>query len=302
MGELQRNQPCGCIVCMCEDEEQCHGCGAKNCGTHPVGQFPNPVYVNMTDARREPVTREQFIQELDTLIGMPLAVEFDCGDGPTEKEVQAQYDLVLVHDAAQREHYRALADRIAVYEAKYVHQDLLLEAQDQLEKLQASYDADMQHWTQRLAASEAQVKELEHEANQEGQQFRQFAQEILPPGMCVATEGAISFGKLKEVVETAIAIPTRELAKLEQRLAEVERERDEALVVKNAQLVDAQATIARLEDQLHELTREGGEVHSLNQHVARLREALEVARQSLDQFTDKADIAIIDKALRETGA
>ena len=42
--ELAKNQSCGCIVCMCEDEDQCQGCGAKNCGTHPVGEIPNPVY------------------------------------------------------------------------------------------------------------------------------------------------------------------------------------------------------------------------------------------------------------------
>ncbi len=29
---LERQQPCGCIVCTCEDEERCHGCGAKECG------------------------------------------------------------------------------------------------------------------------------------------------------------------------------------------------------------------------------------------------------------------------------
>jgi len=22
---------CGCVTCICEDEEQCHGCGAKSC-------------------------------------------------------------------------------------------------------------------------------------------------------------------------------------------------------------------------------------------------------------------------------
>lgn len=41
---LARDQPCGCIVCKCHDEEHCYGCGAKNCGTHKVGQIPNPVY------------------------------------------------------------------------------------------------------------------------------------------------------------------------------------------------------------------------------------------------------------------
>lgn len=42
---LAKHQPCGCVVCWCEDERQCHGCGAKNCGSHPVGAIPNPVYV-----------------------------------------------------------------------------------------------------------------------------------------------------------------------------------------------------------------------------------------------------------------
>lgn len=41
---LARNQPCGCVVCTCEDEIQCHGCGANHCGTHPIGEIPNPVY------------------------------------------------------------------------------------------------------------------------------------------------------------------------------------------------------------------------------------------------------------------
>jgi cell division protein FtsB len=42
--ELARHQLCGCVVCICEDAEQCQGCGARNCGTHPPGQMPNPVY------------------------------------------------------------------------------------------------------------------------------------------------------------------------------------------------------------------------------------------------------------------
>lgn len=56
--ELQRNQPCGCIVCVCEDNEQCHGCGAKHCGTHPIGEIPNPAYIPMTP---HALTMEQVI-------------------------------------------------------------------------------------------------------------------------------------------------------------------------------------------------------------------------------------------------
>lgn len=43
---LARNQPCGCVVCYCENEDQCQGCGAKNCGTHPVGDMPSPLYTH----------------------------------------------------------------------------------------------------------------------------------------------------------------------------------------------------------------------------------------------------------------
>lgn len=30
---IKRIQPCGCVVCICEDEDRCHGCGATSCRT-----------------------------------------------------------------------------------------------------------------------------------------------------------------------------------------------------------------------------------------------------------------------------
>lgn len=42
--ELAKHQPCGCVICTCEHETQCQGCGGHHCGTHPVGQIPNPAY------------------------------------------------------------------------------------------------------------------------------------------------------------------------------------------------------------------------------------------------------------------
>jgi len=50
---LAKQQPCGCVICTCEDEIQCQGCGAKNCGTHPVGEIPNPVYATAPDGGKE---------------------------------------------------------------------------------------------------------------------------------------------------------------------------------------------------------------------------------------------------------
>lgn len=31
---LKRVRHCGCIVCLCRDEERCHGCGARMCDMH----------------------------------------------------------------------------------------------------------------------------------------------------------------------------------------------------------------------------------------------------------------------------
>lgn len=35
--ELAKYQPCGCVICTCEHETQCQGCGAKYCVTHRKG-------------------------------------------------------------------------------------------------------------------------------------------------------------------------------------------------------------------------------------------------------------------------
>ncbi len=41
---LARNQPCGCIICYCDNIDQCQGCGAKCCGNHAVGEIPDPIF------------------------------------------------------------------------------------------------------------------------------------------------------------------------------------------------------------------------------------------------------------------
>lgn len=42
--QLAKHQPCGCVICTCTNDVQCQGCGATHCGTHPVGEFPAPVF------------------------------------------------------------------------------------------------------------------------------------------------------------------------------------------------------------------------------------------------------------------
>lgn len=48
---LAKHQPCGCVVCTCEDDEQCQGCGATHCGTHELGRIPNPVYLPAAEGK-----------------------------------------------------------------------------------------------------------------------------------------------------------------------------------------------------------------------------------------------------------
>lgn len=40
--EKVRFRQCGCVLCICEDERQCHGCGAKLCEEHRKSPSPAP--------------------------------------------------------------------------------------------------------------------------------------------------------------------------------------------------------------------------------------------------------------------
>jgi hypothetical protein len=78
---LAKHQPCGCIVCTCEDDLRCHGCGAKNCGTHPVGQIPNAVY-EQQPAQPESGEVKRYVGRITELEPCPvqyvvLASDFD---------------------------------------------------------------------------------------------------------------------------------------------------------------------------------------------------------------------------------
>src|SRR5690606_12834143 len=57
---LAKHQPCGCVLCTCEDEKQCQGCGAKFCGNHT----DHPAYVKQQPAavfRNDGNTEDDFI-------------------------------------------------------------------------------------------------------------------------------------------------------------------------------------------------------------------------------------------------
>lgn len=37
---LSKNQPCGCVLCTCDNDDRCLGCRSKHCGNHTIGYFP----------------------------------------------------------------------------------------------------------------------------------------------------------------------------------------------------------------------------------------------------------------------
>lgn len=63
---LAKYQPCGCVICTCGDDERCHGCGAKNCGTHLPTEIPNPVY------EPDPEQHEYFLENGDGTERVPV--------------------------------------------------------------------------------------------------------------------------------------------------------------------------------------------------------------------------------------
>lgn len=126
---LARNQPCGCVTCICADLEKCHGCGAKNCGTHEAGVIPNPVYkdhplsaritslecalVTMREALQEAMeaSREQWVRSinieqcnaaLSTSADYENKVVVDKDDWEVFQAMLAARDPKSVFDATQR--------------------------------------------------------------------------------------------------------------------------------------------------------------------------------------------------------
>ena len=68
--KLKRHQPCGCILCICGDEKQCHGCGAKNCNKFPKGEHPKFEYE--PEVKPEPQSEsDKYLQAEDERVCKP---------------------------------------------------------------------------------------------------------------------------------------------------------------------------------------------------------------------------------------
>jgi uncharacterized protein (DUF2147 family) len=85
---LLRIQPCGCVVCCCDDYEQCHGCGAKMC------------------AKPDCVFKEPGLPRAEYNVPNPYIVEVEANNAKLKQEnatLRATAVLVESVDAAVRE-------------------------------------------------------------------------------------------------------------------------------------------------------------------------------------------------------
>lgn len=78
--QRERDQSCGCIVCQCESEDRCFGCGAKMCGTDDC-VFKEPDDPRVVWTTGHPLVtreRERCICELRALLD-PEEYRYNAG-------------------------------------------------------------------------------------------------------------------------------------------------------------------------------------------------------------------------------
>lgn len=119
--------PCGCVVCRCEDEERCHGCGAKFCANHSPATPP-------------PAAPGPHAHNCASVIGGKSKCDCRAAPGPGTGELPSTHrcDGRLVHGSAldcarcdlaaalaraekaeaERDEARREAERLRVYEPR----------------------------------------------------------------------------------------------------------------------------------------------------------------------------------------
>ncbi len=85
----QRHLPCGCVVCICEEIVQCHGCGAKTGPKCDAGGHWKPPSLEQWEAAQRFIeTFRQWLNDtepnrlgLDELAAYDAAMKGEVGDG-----------------------------------------------------------------------------------------------------------------------------------------------------------------------------------------------------------------------------
>lgn len=114
---LAKYQSCGCVICTCEDEEQCHGCGARMCGTHPGKPIPHPIYERHAP---EPAAQGEAIGEIvPQYEGRTIVTLFDSDlpigtklytAPPAQPAERVPEGMVLVPEEMKLEQIKAMQD------------------------------------------------------------------------------------------------------------------------------------------------------------------------------------------------
>jgi DNA repair exonuclease SbcCD ATPase subunit len=302
--ELQRNQPCGCIVCVCEDNEQCHGCGAKHCGTHPIGEIPNPAYIPMTP---HAMTMEQVITlESGGQGAVNVALRLCQTLTQQAQEVERLKVDLQEHRTICRKATQAIIDAIGSDGPENIDHAVdrliaklatMMAERDEQGKLKADLyerflEAQKQLITQdiQLEASQARVRELEQPkftvAPSDVVDYLSKEVDQLLPMLGVETALVTDMshvgdfpdeqlGAEKYIWQAAIDLLRNQLATLQATLAE--RERQVALFKEYQKRCDG------IEDNLAESITENEQLaverDTARQDAARLREALEAHMQ-----------------------
>lgn len=119
--EFLKNQPCGCVLCTCEDERQCQGCGAKHCGNrtnHPayVAEDPPRFQFTYDVYRRGPL-------KVDDLIDYAVIDEGASTERGELEALRAELDKLrsivgFMARSLSSSHQRELAKMLGVEEVR----------------------------------------------------------------------------------------------------------------------------------------------------------------------------------------
>lgn len=115
-----KNQSCGCIICTCEDEEQCQGCGAKYCENH--NSYGNRLIPETKPCPRgcKPNDAQERQDDINAKIAHDRLISQPKAGFVREEIVEA-----LLHERMQKE--LKLKDRIEAFEREIANCRALLE-------------------------------------------------------------------------------------------------------------------------------------------------------------------------------
>lgn len=121
---LSRNQPCGCVICNCESEERCSGCGSKYCGTHAIGQIPNAIYENHPLVSERDQLRTEVEQLKRELRAAHMQIDLDKKSDDEVEQLRKVCDALRRFTGFDSVHWRCNAGECAACDALAAYSQL----------------------------------------------------------------------------------------------------------------------------------------------------------------------------------